>query len=62
MTPEETIDHIVEKMDGISGQDPDADHGYADNLLLEALRVAGRGDVADAYERLVERARWWATA
>lgn len=53
-----TADEAVAKLDDISGQEPDGDHGRADDILLECVSPR----VKAAYERLIERARWWATA
>jgi hypothetical protein len=48
----------VETLEAISGQEPEGDHGEADGILLGVVPA----DVRDAYTRLTERARWWATA
>jgi hypothetical protein len=48
----------VATLDGMAGQDPEADHGDADQVLLAVVPP----EVAAAYERLVDRAAWWATA
>lgn len=59
MSPEEAVaalDAIAP--DAPTGGDPDGNHGEADKILLAAVHP----DVAAAYERLVERSRWWATA
>ena len=48
----------VAALDAISGGDPDGDHGEADRILLSHVHP----DVRAAYERLVDRAEWWATA
>ena len=55
-----TIDggEAVRRLDAISGQEPDGDHGEADEILLSVVPA----EVREAYERLVDRARWWATA
>jgi len=53
-----TPDEAIAALDAISGQEPEGDHGYADEILLDQVEPA----VADAYRRLVDRARWWATA
>jgi hypothetical protein len=48
----------VEALDAIDGGDPEGDHGDADHILL----TIAPPEVRRAYERLVSRARWWATA
>lgn len=45
-------------LDAITAGDPDGDHGEADRILLAVVPV----EVSDAYERLVARSKWWATA
>jgi hypothetical protein len=45
-------------LDAISGDDPEAAHALADEVLLAAVPR----EVAEAYERLQGRAAWWATA
>jgi hypothetical protein len=49
----------IVKLDKLSGQDPETDHGEADDILLELVHP----DVKAAYERLAKsRAIWWVTA
>lgn len=48
----------VEALDAISGTDPEKHHGEADDVLLEVVHP----EVRAAYERLMDRAGWWATA
>jgi hypothetical protein len=52
------IEILRRKLDAISGDDPEAAHGKADAILLEAVPE----DVRRAYERLTERCGWWASA
>ncbi len=40
---------IVEKLNALTNYDPAIAHAQADTLLVEALRVLGANDVADAY-------------
>jgi hypothetical protein len=53
---------VVDALDAIDTADPEGAHSDADELLLDALRAAGRGDVVAAYERVKARSRWWACA
>jgi hypothetical protein len=53
-----TIDEAVEKLDAINASDPEAAHGIADEILLSLLPL----EVNQAYTRLVQRCRWWASA
>lgn len=56
-----TIEEIIEALDAIDhGEygDSEAGHSQADELLLLAVPPA----VRDAYNRVVARASWWATA
>lgn len=57
-----TPDTAVEELDDLDHNDPDSAHSRADSILLELLRDEGYDDVVDAYEALVERCGWWATA
>ena len=51
-------EEAVAALDAIDGGDPDGAHGEADKILLAYVDPS----VAGAYERLVERCAWWATA
>lgn len=42
--------------------DHEQDHIKADALLLECLKANNLTSVADAYQRLVIRSRWWRAA
>lgn len=53
-----TVDEAVAAIDALSGDDAEADHGRADDVLLAIAPPA----VRDAYDRLTERAPWWAAA
>lgn len=53
-----TRTEAARRLDCIGSADPEAAHSDADKILLE---LAGP-DVRAAYERLVERCRWWASA
>lgn len=58
-----TIDEVIAELDGINAsRDCEYAHGYADDLLLEALNEAGHSAVVLAYDRLKDRAAWWACA
>lgn len=48
----------VERLDAISGDDPEHAHGAADAVLLACVPT----EVADAYRRVGARCGWWATA
>jgi hypothetical protein len=52
------VEALVEKLDALDESDPEAAHSAADAILLDAVHPAVRA----AYERLVERSHWWATA
>lgn len=53
MTPQEAI-QALERL----GEEHE-EHREADDILLQTLRTAGLGDVADAYERLKERVTFY---
>jgi hypothetical protein len=42
--------------------DPKVQHSQADEILLEFLRSNGYREISDAYDGIVESARWWACA
>lgn len=48
----------VAALDAIDGGEPDADHSAADDIVL----AAGPPEVNAAFQRLVDRCAWWATA
>ena len=56
-------DNCVELLDAMpaykDGGDSEQLHFEADGILLAALREAGRGDVADAWERAKTRIGFW---
>jgi hypothetical protein len=54
----EAIERAVAELDAIDGSDPEGAHGLADAILREVVPA----EVNDAYERVVTRCRWWATA
>lgn len=54
LTPEEA----VRRLDALTGDDPEVDHGKADEILLAALPP----EVRQAHAKLIERAVWWASA
>jgi len=49
---------FVRELDSIDAGDPERAHGDADEVLLRACPA----DVRAAYQRLTERANWWASA
>lgn len=53
-----TIQEAVARLEALSGDDGEEDHDAADKILLEAVPT----EVREAYERLVKRAEFWATA
>ncbi|QSR25554.1 hypothetical protein CFH99_07950 [Nocardioides aromaticivorans] len=55
---DDSTSRAVAALDAIDGDDPDGAHSEADQVLLDAVPA----EVADAYERLVARCRWWACA
>ena len=56
------VAEYVEMLDNICEGDPDRAHSQADKYILEFLKLAGFEEVANAYDRLVYRCSWWATA
>ena len=46
-------------LDGLDGDDQEADHSAADDALLEYLRGSGAADVAAAFERVRDRVGFW---
>jgi hypothetical protein len=49
---------ITAALDAIPGGDPEVAHSMADKILLSAVPA----DIREAYQRVVERADWWACA
>jgi hypothetical protein len=49
---------FVDRLDAISGDDPESAHGQADDVLLECVPA----EVREAYERVAARCSWWAAA
>lgn len=55
---EEFIASFRERM-AVAGGDAEIEHSAADNLLLEALRAAGWGEVADLWEEWNSKVGFW---
>ena len=53
--PQGLSETVVEALDAIDSSDPEVAHSKADALILALLPE----NVANAYERLVTRSRWW---
>jgi len=54
------LHRIACELDALAGPgrgDPEADHSEGDALLLEAIRLLGYDEIADAFERA--RRGWW---
>lgn len=51
-------EYPVADLDAIDASDPERAHAEADAVLLTAVHP----DIRAAYERVVARAAWWATA
>lgn len=49
---------VILALDSLSGDDPERAHSLADALLLSLVPR----EVADAYDRVIERCGWWAAA
>lgn len=49
---------LVAALDAIDNSDLETAHKEADSVLLDSLPP----EVGEAYERLVDRCRWWAHA
>lgn len=53
-----TEKELIQQIDALAGDDPEADHSLVDTMLLNYV---GPG-IKAAVERLEERAGWWAAA
>lgn len=53
-----TTEEAIAALDAIDGSDPEKAHGEADDVLKKAVDPR----VREAYERIVARCSWWATA
>ena len=52
------VELVVKEFDALDVKDPEKAHSQADDLLLALVPA----DVREAYQRVVERARWWGAA
>lgn len=52
------VEAAIEWLDTIDVTDPEAAHATADDILLALTPPP----VAEAYQRLMDRAAWWGTA
>ncbi len=55
-------EQVIQKLNEVDESDPEEAHIQADSLILEFLKLNGFEDVAQAYEDVVNRCAWWATA
>lgn len=55
---EAAIIRAVAVLDGLTGHDPEADHGTADDVMMDLLP----DQIQEARQRLMDRCGWWATA
>lgn len=53
-----TPETAIRRLDKLTGNDSESDHAEADSILLASLPA----DVRRAYQRLQQRAGWWAHA
>lgn len=56
---EETRHEIIQKLDEVHKLRKEEAHMEANDLLLEALRLAGYKDIADAWDRAFNRIDFW---
>lgn len=54
-----TAAEAIERLNSLSGGDPEDDHGEADRVLLQVLRSHGLANVADAWESACDRVGFW---
>jgi len=54
-----TKEEIIERLNALTDDDPEAAHDEADNLLTDALLIAGMDDVAMAYTSARYRVGFW---
>lgn len=55
MTEQEAID----KLNELSGADPECEHEEADGILLDLLKSQGHAEVVQAYNNARKRVRFW---
>lgn len=56
---EQRIQVAIAALDALDSNDQEVSHSAADTILLEVLRDARLGAVADAWERARERITFW---
>jgi hypothetical protein len=54
-----TKEEIIERLNALTDDDPEAAHNEADRLLIHALILAGMADVAEAYMDARDRVGFW---
>ena len=52
----------ITKLESLDCTDPERAHSAADEALLTFIKGAGFEGIAEAYERVVARCSWWASA
>ena len=50
---------LIDELNGLGSGDNESDHGDADDILLEALDLAGYQDIANAWRAARRRIEFW---
>lgn len=52
-------EEIIQALSGLTQEDPASAHSRADDLLLDALLLAGMQDIVDTYTEVCDRVGFW---
>lgn len=56
---DEQLKQIIDELDRMKPGDSESNHIRADRLLLDALRIMGHPEVAEAFEKADARVSFW---
>lgn len=57
--PAKSAQEVVDRLKDLDGGDPGRDRAEADELLLDAIRLVGGHEVAEAWTKAHDRVGFW---
>jgi len=56
---EESYKSVINAINDLTGDDPEIAHGTAEDIIMNYLRHEGYSELADAFDRAVDRCGFW---
>lgn len=57
--PAKSAQEVVDRLNALPGADQESEHAEADSLLMDALRLVGGHEIADAFNAASDRVGFW---